>query len=304
MSRLLFDRLNLQLKGSPYERILAGAMVIQNYDALESVWFQDASIDELPSFAPIYPKVFVETHMPFMFSKEIYGGVIIEATESKDGELPISISPLRLAEDRSPRWVLNAMSFIDPKWNRTITEFARSITVLDAQGKPIALALETEPDSLGFSATWLNPTVAQLIDEVYDRFPGLLMPGVMDQFAEKLLDAALFTIGLLHVKNVQAVDVEPNHKEAKKFKKHYGLEMTRYKVLKITGKGGSAGTVIGERGSGSSKALHWCRGHFRTYDDAAPLFGKLTGTFFVEPHMRGSRSRGEVVKDYEVGNHV
>ncbi len=234
MSRLLFDRLNLQLKGSPYERILAGAMVIQNYDALESVWFQDASIDELPSFAPIYPKVFVETHMPFMFSKEIYGGVIIEATESKDGELPISISPLRLAEDRSPRWVLNAMSFIDPKWNRTITEFARSITVLDAQGKPIALALETEPDSLGFSATWLNPTVAQLIDEVYDRFPGLLMPGVMDQFAEKLLDAALFTIGLLHVKNVQAVDVEPNHKEAKKFKKHYGLEMTRYKVLKIT----------------------------------------------------------------------
>jgi hypothetical protein len=45
--------------------------------------------------------------------------------------------------------------------------------------------------------------------------------------------------------------------------------------------------------------LHKCRGHFKTYTEDAPLFGKYSGRFFVQAHARGKKSNGEILKDYE-----
>lgn len=53
--------------------------------------------------------------------------------------------------------------------------------------------------------------------------------------------------------------------------------------------------------NGLKKALHICRGHFATYTDDKPLFGKVTGTFWKPMHVRGSKERGEVKKDYVIG---
>jgi hypothetical protein len=50
----------------------------------------------------------------------------------------------------------------------------------------------------------------------------------------------------------------------------------------------------------SPRALHICRGHFATYTEERPLFGKYAGTFWVPMHVKGSRAAGEVVKDYKV----
>lgn len=50
--------------------------------------------------------------------------------------------------------------------------------------------------------------------------------------------------------------------------------------------------------NGLKKALHICRGHFATYSEDNPLFGKMTGTFWRPQHVRGDRARGEVKKDY------
>lgn len=46
--------------------------------------------------------------------------------------------------------------------------------------------------------------------------------------------------------------------------------------------------------------LHIVRGHEKTYTDEAPLFGKITGTFFWPPHARGDIRHGVIVKDYKV----
>lgn len=304
MSRLLYDRLTVYMRGTAWDRALSGATVIQNYDALRSVWFEHADVEALPSFAPIYPKMFIEVNLPFL-TRETYGGVLISAIESRDGMLPASIEPMRLAVDTPVRWSLGVSTFIDPKVLPRQYPFSHSIVVLDETGHPIPLAHQDDPQRLGFSATWLDPRIEEAVQQVYEVAAGIIEPGSMDTFSTALLDAALFTVGLLHVKNVQAVDVEPNHKQSRKYEKHYGQPLTRYKVLKVTGKGASSGQTIGERvGGGSPKSLHWCRGHFRTYDDSAPLFGKLTGTFYIDPHMRGSRQRGEVIKDYEVDSHV
>lgn len=79
-----------------------------------------------------------------------------------------------------------------------------------------------------------------------------------------------------------------------------GKPVLRFKVLEI----GPATSVLreGARQSGGSvvRALHICRGHFAQYTDEKPLFGKLTGTFYIPMHTRGSLKAGAVVKDYNV----
>ena len=52
--------------------------------------------------------------------------------------------------------------------------------------------------------------------------------------------------------------------------------------------------------NGLRKALHICRGHFATYTENNPLFGKLKGTFWKPAHVRGSIEDGIVDKDYRV----
>lgn len=46
--------------------------------------------------------------------------------------------------------------------------------------------------------------------------------------------------------------------------------------------------------------IHLCRGHFKVYTDANPLFGKIIGRFWWQPHVAG-RSKGAVLKDYQIG---
>lgn len=53
--------------------------------------------------------------------------------------------------------------------------------------------------------------------------------------------------------------------------------------------------------TGLKKALHICRGHFATYGDDAPLFGKHVGTFWKRMHIRGVAKEGMVAKDYKIG---
>lgn len=46
--------------------------------------------------------------------------------------------------------------------------------------------------------------------------------------------------------------------------------------------------------------IHLARGHFKTYTDENPLFGKITGRFWWQPHVRGRNHEGIVVKDYKL----
>lgn len=52
--------------------------------------------------------------------------------------------------------------------------------------------------------------------------------------------------------------------------------------------------------TGMQRALHICRGHFATYTDEHPLFGKVTGTFWKPQHIRGTATAGVVAKDYNI----
>lgn len=127
-------------------------------------------------------------------------------------------------------------------------------------------------------------------------------PGFTEQFAGAtagLFLPAGLTISLLHCRNVETSIEDPPEKVSRKFEKRHGVPLTRYVELHIE----PMRQLLDEAGANSTGlryALHQCRGHFKTFGQDAPLFGRFTGTWWWGPHVRGSVSEGQVLKDYRV----
>lgn len=124
---------------------------------------------------------------------------------------------------------------------------------------------------------------------------------ILDTLRERLDEmakAALLVFGMLHCKNIILEAPERSQKAIKKAEKH-NRPFFRYYTLRVTGKTITKGMNALHTKRNEENALHVCRGHFRTYTEEAPLFGKFTGTYWVDPHMRGGHSR-VVMKDYKV----
>jgi len=51
-----------------------------------------------------------------------------------------------------------------------------------------------------------------------------------------------------------------------------------------------------------SNSLHICRGHFKHYSSAAPLFGHYVGTVWCPQHLKGSEDIGVIKKDYLIND--
>jgi hypothetical protein len=113
---------------------------------------------------------------------------------------------------------------------------------------------------------------------------------------------------MMHCKNVDLMPFEkkiilPKKSNSKKKLKDKTRQkktvMEKYYVLQIE----PMKKVLSEEGNieheGLERALHICRGHFRTYDEK-PLFGKIKGTFWVPQHMRGKAENGIIHKDYDI----
>lgn len=112
-----------------------------------------------------------------------------------------------------------------------------------------------------------------------------------------------FAIALLHAKNVELVD-KPIPRHERRRAKRRGLPLVQYKTLVIEPFKKQVRNEAAESGeSGESeihRALHICRGHFATYTEDAPLFGKYTGTYWRPMHVRGRADVGIVHKDYKI----
>jgi hypothetical protein len=46
--------------------------------------------------------------------------------------------------------------------------------------------------------------------------------------------------------------------------------------------------------------IHLCRGHFKTYTEDKPLFGRMTGRYWWQPCVKGRNKDGVVMKDYRI----
>lgn len=104
---------------------------------------------------------------------------------------------------------------------------------------------------------------------------------------------------LLNCKNIAAEEVHPPSKLNKKRLRSNKLPLFSYKTLSVNpGAGSSRG---GKNGIPlNHNRIHLCRGHFKHYSEDAPLFGRITGLWWWQPHVRGQNRKGVVMKDYIV----
>ena len=114
----------------------------------------------------------------------------------------------------------------------------------------------------------------------------------------------LLAISFLHCKNVVRTLHEPDAPLQKKAIKKHGLPLTKWYTLNIDPMREVLRHEGGIENHGLKKALHICRGHFSTYTEDAPRFGRAhesnIGTFWIPQHVRGTAESGIIIKDYNV----
>ena len=112
----------------------------------------------------------------------------------------------------------------------------------------------------------------------------------------------MFGLRLLHCKNVsveEAPDIRT--RQQRRYDDRRGIEPVVFKTLVIDPSMSRKATPAERRAKTDPVTrLHICRGHFSTYTEEKPLFGKYSGTFWIPAHVRGSAEVGEVRKDYRV----
>ena len=190
-------------------------------------------------------------------------------------------------DDPEVGWHVRARWIVEREKNAPIGPVMHMVFALDREGQ----LMTKEGDEL-VAGVWFpemkpeNPP-GDVVKHTGDRMMTYLLP-------------ALMALSFMHCKNVEVREVQPAAGHVKSWSKRRGEPLVTYHVLEI---GPMRAALEGEGESqtkGLKHALHVCRGHFKTFDEEAPLFGKTTGTFWWADQVRGRAGEGEVVKDYEV----
>jgi hypothetical protein len=121
-----------------------------------------------------------------------------------------------------------------------------------------------------------------------------------DNNASVVLYPLMFALSLMHCRNVEVRD-RPVSRQQRRMAERTGKPVITYKELAIDAFRKQVRYESEQSGDNQIKrALHICRGHFATYGEHNPLFGRLTGTFWRPMHVRGNKDAGEVHKTYKV----
>lgn len=104
---------------------------------------------------------------------------------------------------------------------------------------------------------------------------------------------------ILNCKNILTEEIHPPEKVNKKRLKNGKLPLYSYHVLNVVlGKNKSPSHNGSD--SGIKQRLHFQRGHFKQFSDDKPLFGKVSGLYWWQPHLRGTNKDGFVDKEYNI----
>jgi hypothetical protein len=162
-----------------------------------------------------------------------------------------------------------------------------------AENAGIADYLESYASSVGYDNMFFYPLWP--IEEDTDRNVRKIRRCVEEDSTDfSVLHLALM---YLNTKNVEKVRVDPPPKLQKKRRKKQKIELFTYHVLRVQ----TASSKREKRPhQGGATRLHYCRGHFKEYTDKNPLFGKYTGLWWWQPHIRGDAKKGRVMKDYKL----
>ncbi len=255
------------------------------------VRYLDQHMDEVRTFdiitnvAPPFPRMFIEFACTGRY-KERHGlyswGVSVAEVDFEERGWDVEGS----------RWGIELQVVFEPRKGYICGPLARSFVFAAADG---TLERESSEGKASGSHKWVRCDPPWFVNDRPDTFTQ-----EMESALWELIVPALFTISLLHSRNVTAEPVKPPNTLSRSYRRRTGRPLSRYHVLKIE----PMRKVLESEGSASSEglehAVHMCRGHFKRYTDSAPLFGRYTGQWWWASQRRGNPALGEVKKDYEV----
>jgi hypothetical protein len=258
---------------------------------------------EIPCLAPIAPVVFMETNRP---SGDSPMAVFYRSLLSRWGAIfiTVEISDRRHAEaafgpalfiDGDPRWVSYVLIFGQMLFSSSPSPLGVMSVAIDGDG---GLMRFTDGREALVVSTFITPKDVEVLGDI-DTDP--------NEFLECFVVAATWPFWMatsfMHCKNVRMVDNEGRHpsRQARREAERKNLPRpSRFYTLEIEPMKKVLATEGGIQHNGLKKALHICRGHFSTYSEDKPLFGKYAGRFWIPAHVRGSSDVGIVGKDYRV----
>jgi hypothetical protein len=185
-----------------------------------------------------------------------------------------------------PRWILDADTYLERRKGKPFGPVAHHLIGLAEDGTWFR-----HDDGNVYWGGGLVRMSAEPPEEVNQEWG--------DQIAQ-LIFPALMTISFMHCKNVELNAIKPPEKLSRRHQRVHGRQLVSYSELKINP---IRQILEAQRlGAGGSlrKALHLCRGHFKTFSADAPLLGRATGTFWWAPQVRGAHGAGIALKDYRV----
>lgn len=141
------------------------------------------------------------------------------------------------------------------------------------------------------------------VDDLFPTSPRRWLRRTVDNPGEFVWASLLpvhFGLSLCHANNVEIGEDEvPDTVQENRRSKGQNPGKT-FKTLEIEPMKERSRRESTDGESDVERALHICRGHFKTYTEENPLFGKHTGSFWCPQHVRGNPDAGEVKKDYRV----
>lgn len=241
-------------------------------------WHSDASSSEFdwltdfPNLAPPFEAFWMEYQIP---QNE---RIIAEQAEARAmGALSTThVGSLILGHESEDGWCLECFMFVQGSDNMVWGGMRTVLILVDKAGEI------KEPPKVAVSAR---------ISEEY-------MPMFVDLVD---ISAMALAISLMHCKNVALEDApDTRTRQQRRYDDRKGTKPVEFKTLVIDPMKQVLKTEGGADQHGIRRALHTCRGHFKTYTAEKPRFGRDVGMFYVRPHLRGSADVGMVGKDYKV----
>lgn len=276
---------------------IASAAVIVADNVSKYYWEQAKDYwtykNDFPCVAPPFDKLFIEYATPKVYvlgdetrpirSDTDRQGMLIEYIDAAGKPFPRpvgtgSTQSFRWAELPGARWYVRAMPVFRSRSGTPVYGSMLKYFAVDSSGR--------------------------IIEDPHLVFTQAVSGGLMEDLSAgvgSMLIIALLAISFMHCKNTVLTATDPP-REFNRERKKAGLKpFVRFHTIDIEPMKRVLRTEGRVETVGLRKALHIVRGHFATYSEDRPLFGKVAGTFWVPAHVRGSLDGGAVVSDYRVG---
>lgn len=283
---------------SPSMEIVIADNVAEFYFASEQMEWSD---EDFPHVAPPFPMFCIEHACPAVFRNvDRLTGEVREITGEQNPILQTAYVFMSIPADTARQLCQStpSNSFVNVSWGPILEESEPKWIVQCVQWMALKKNGAAFPTGLLWSVG-VSETGKGLSRTCW---PGIFAGHYGGDPAQLNAEMHLpwLVLSFMHCKNVRRIECTEAAGPEDKWLRRKKLPRLVYHQLDI-GPMREVLTTEGQMESvGLKRALHICRGHFATYSDERPLFGKYTGQFWKPSHVRGAAEFGIVQKDYNV----